>query len=71
MNHDGRLHLRRPAHALRPAASCPPSAPTTSEAVAAQKAGFFDAEICPVTIPQKKGEVVVVVAKDEHRKLRR
>jgi acetyl-CoA C-acetyltransferase len=35
------------------------------KAVAAQKAGFFDAEIVPVTIPQKKGEPVVV-AKDEH-----
>ncbi|MBS0447450.1 MAG: 3-oxoadipyl-CoA thiolase [Proteobacteria bacterium] len=35
------------------------------KAVAAQKAGFFDAEITPVTIPQKKGEPVVV-AKDEH-----
>ncbi len=35
------------------------------KAVAAQQAGFFDAEICPVTIPQKKGEAVVV-SKDEH-----
>jgi 3-oxoadipyl-CoA thiolase len=35
------------------------------KAVAAQKAGYFDAEITPVTIPQKKGEAVVV-AKDEH-----
>ena len=35
------------------------------KAVAAQQAGFFDAEICPVTLPQKKGEPVVV-AKDEH-----
>jgi acetyl-CoA C-acetyltransferase len=35
------------------------------KAVAAQKAGFFDAEITPVTIPQKKGDVVVV-SKDEH-----
>ncbi|MGE5116663.1 MAG: acetyl-CoA C-acyltransferase, partial [Betaproteobacteria bacterium] len=35
------------------------------KAVAAQKAGFFDAEIVPVTIPQKKGEPVVV-ARDEH-----
>ena len=33
--------------------------------MAAQKAGFFDAEITPVTIPQKKGDAVVV-AKDEH-----
>ncbi len=35
------------------------------KAVAAQLAGFFDAEICPVTVPQKKGEPLVV-AKDEH-----
>ena len=35
------------------------------KAVAAQKSGFFDAEITPVTIPQKKGEAVVV-ARDEH-----
>jgi len=35
------------------------------KAVAAQKAGFFDAEIVPVTIAQKKGDPVVV-AKDEH-----
>jgi acetyl-CoA C-acetyltransferase len=35
------------------------------KAVAAQKAGFFDAEIVPVTIPQKKGDAVVV-SKDEH-----
>src|SRR3954462_11343347 len=35
------------------------------KAVAAQKSGFFDAEITPVTIPQKKGEAVVV-SKDEH-----
>ncbi|MBS0426899.1 MAG: acetyl-CoA C-acyltransferase, partial [Proteobacteria bacterium] len=34
-------------------------------AVAAQKRGFFDAEIVPVTIPQKKGDPVIV-AKDEH-----
>ena len=34
-------------------------------AVAAQKAGFFDAEITPVTIAQKKGEPTVV-SKDEH-----
>ena len=34
-------------------------------AVRAQQAGFFDAEICPVTITQKKGDPVVV-AKDEH-----
>ena len=33
--------------------------------MAAQKSGFFDAEIVPVTIPQKKGEPIVV-AKDEH-----
>jgi 3-oxoadipyl-CoA thiolase len=35
------------------------------KAVAAQKAGFFDAEITPVTIPQKKGEAIVV-SQDEH-----
>ena len=35
------------------------------KAVAAQKAGFFDAEITPVTIPQKKGDAVVV-SRDEH-----
>jgi len=34
-------------------------------AVAAQKSGFFDGEIVPVTVPQKKGEAVVV-SKDEH-----
>jgi 3-oxoadipyl-CoA thiolase len=34
-------------------------------AVAAQKRGFFDAEITPVTVPQKKGDAIVV-AKDEH-----
>ena len=35
------------------------------KAVAAQLAGVFDSEITPVTIPQKKGEALVVV-KDEH-----
>ncbi len=35
------------------------------KAVAAQKSGFFDGEITPVTIPQKKGDPVLV-AKDEH-----
>jgi acetyl-CoA C-acetyltransferase len=35
------------------------------KAVAAQKAGFFDSEIVPVTIPQKKGDAIVV-SKDEH-----
>ena len=35
------------------------------KAVAAQKAGFFEGEITPVTIPQKKGEAIVV-SKDEH-----
>jgi acetyl-CoA C-acetyltransferase len=34
-------------------------------AVRAQQSGFFDAEITPVTIPQKKGDAVVV-SKDEH-----
>jgi acetyl-CoA C-acetyltransferase len=35
------------------------------KAVAAQKAGFFDGEIVPVTIAQKKGDPIVV-SKDEH-----
>jgi acetyl-CoA C-acetyltransferase len=35
------------------------------KAVKAQQSGYFDAEITPVTIPQKKGDPVVV-AKDEH-----
>ena len=35
------------------------------KAVAAQKAGYFDSEITPVTIPQKKGDAIVV-SKDEH-----
>ncbi|OYD48132.1 3-oxoadipyl-CoA thiolase [Acidovorax kalamii] len=34
-------------------------------AVAAQQRGFFDAEIVPVTVPQKKGDVLVVT-RDEH-----
>jgi acetyl-CoA acyltransferase len=34
-------------------------------AVEAQKRGFFDAEITPLTVPQKKGDAIVV-AKDEH-----
>jgi acetyl-CoA C-acetyltransferase len=36
-----------------------------TKAVAAQRAGFFDAEIVPVTTAQKKGDPVVVSA-DEH-----
>jgi len=35
------------------------------KAVAAQQAGFFEGEITPVTIPQRKGEPVVVSV-DEH-----
>ncbi|MGH8849065.1 MAG: acetyl-CoA C-acyltransferase, partial [Polaromonas sp.] len=35
------------------------------KAVAAQQAGYFDAEITPVTIAQKKGDPIVV-SKDEH-----
>lgn len=35
------------------------------KAVAAQKAGYFDAEITPVTIAQKKGDALVL-RKDEH-----
>ncbi len=36
-----------------------------TKAVAAQQSGFFDAEIVPVSIAQKKGDPLVV-AKDEH-----
>jgi acetyl-CoA C-acetyltransferase len=35
------------------------------KAVAAQKSGFFDAEITPVTIAQKKGDPIIV-NRDEH-----
>ena len=35
------------------------------KAVAAQKAGFFEGEITPVSVAQKKGEAIVV-SKDEH-----
>ncbi|HXE21361.1 MAG TPA: acetyl-CoA C-acyltransferase, partial [Rhodoferax sp.] len=35
------------------------------KAVAAQKSGYFDAEITPVTIAQKKGDPIVV-SRDEH-----
>ena len=35
------------------------------KAVAAQKAGFFDQEITPVSVPQRKGDPVAV-AQDEH-----
>jgi acetyl-CoA acetyltransferase len=35
------------------------------KAVAAQQSGFFDAEITPVTIAQKKGDPIVVT-RDEH-----
>ncbi|MBK7263349.1 MAG: 3-oxoadipyl-CoA thiolase [Rubrivivax sp.] len=35
------------------------------KAVAAQKSGFFDAEICPVSVAQKKGDPVLV-NQDEH-----
>ena len=35
------------------------------KAVAAQQAGVFDSEITPVSVPQKKGEAVVV-SQDEH-----
>jgi len=35
------------------------------KAVAAQKAGYFDAEIVPVSVPQKKGEALLV-NRDEH-----
>jgi len=36
-----------------------------TRALAAQERGFFDAEIVPVSIPQKKGDAIIV-AKDEH-----
>jgi 3-oxoadipyl-CoA thiolase len=36
-----------------------------TRAVAAQRAGYFDAEICAVTLPQKKGDAIVV-KNDEH-----
>ena len=36
-----------------------------AKAIAAQRAGFFDAEIAPVTLAQKKGDPIVV-ARDEH-----
>jgi 3-oxoadipyl-CoA thiolase len=36
-----------------------------SKAIAAQRRGFFDAEITPVTIPQKKGDALIV-KQDEH-----
>jgi 3-oxoadipyl-CoA thiolase len=36
-----------------------------TNALRAQASGFFDAEITPVTIAQKKGEVIIV-SKDEH-----
>ena len=35
------------------------------KAVASQQSGYFDSEITPVTIPQKKGDALVV-SKDEH-----
>jgi acetyl-CoA acyltransferase len=35
------------------------------KAVAAQKSGFFDAELVPVTVPQKKGDALIV-NRDEH-----
>src|SRR5215207_6707928 len=35
------------------------------KAVAAQRSGFFDSEIVPVTIAQKKGDPIIV-ARDEH-----
>ena len=36
-----------------------------TKALAAQQAGVFDSEICPVTIPQKKGDPLIVT-RDEH-----
>jgi acetyl-CoA acetyltransferase family protein len=40
------------------------------KAVAAQKAGFFDAEITPVTITQKKGDPIVVSRQCQRRQRR-
>lgn len=37
-----------------------------TKALAAQAAGHFDAEICPVALPAKRGAEPVVVGKDEH-----
>jgi 3-oxoadipyl-CoA thiolase len=53
------------AHKIERAAQDRMALASQMKAVAAQKAGFFDSEITPVTIPQKKGEAVVV-DKDEH-----
>jgi acetyl-CoA C-acetyltransferase len=36
-----------------------------TKALAAQQSGYFDSEIVPVTLPQKKGEPIVV-SRDEH-----
>ena len=36
-----------------------------TKAVAAQKAGYFDTEICAVTVPQKKGDALQI-SQDEH-----
>ena len=37
-----------------------------TKALAAQGAGYFDAEICPVELPAKRGAAPVVVGRDEH-----
>jgi len=37
-----------------------------TKALAAQAAGHFDAEICPVTLPAKRGAQAQVVRQDEH-----
>jgi len=41
------------------------AATSQARALAAQEAGLFDAEIAPVTIPQRKGDAIVV-DRDEH-----
>ncbi len=52
-------------HGIERAAQDRMALASQQKAVAAQASGFFDAEIVPVSIAQKKGEPLVV-AKDEH-----
>ena len=40
-----------------------------TRAVAAQKKGAFDKQIVPITIPQKKGSVVVTKMKSQEKTL--
>jgi acetyl-CoA C-acetyltransferase len=66
-----RFDARKPAENVAAAFNIPREAQdrmalaSQQKAVAAQKSGFFDGEIAPVTIVQKKGEPIVV-ARDEH-----